>query len=268
MKHMTLLRLSTVLVIVLAGCSSMTPGKLSSVQPHSDKPRAGNVYLLRGWIGVFSTGIDTLTVKLNDQGVRAHQYQDDQWRSLANRINKEYKGKSGVEPVVLVGHSYGADDVVRIARKLNEENVTVDLLITLDPVTPPNVPKNVKMCVNLYQPNAVMDVMPFLRGIPLTPDSDFNGTLVNANLRGEYRELLESGTDHFNIEKKNKIHEEIIRRVLITCPPRSQWAAANGKSAVPAPPAKPVQPINAKTEGSKSTDNGSTDKRVSGSFGD
>src|SRR5438874_8140074 len=109
--------------LVLAGCQYLTPGKLSSVQPTSLQPRAGNVYLIRGWIGVFSAGIDSLGEKLNDRGMRAVVYQDDQWRELAEQISKEYRGKDNdAEPLVLVGHSYGADDVVRVARKLEKEN--------------------------------------------------------------------------------------------------------------------------------------------------
>jgi hypothetical protein len=213
------------LILAAGGCSSMRPGKLSSVQPISDKPRAGNVYLLRGWIGIFSTGIDHLTEKLNENGVRAHQYQDDQWRSLARQIVESYKGVQDPEPLVLVGHSYGADDVVNIARVLEKEGIAVDLLITLDPVTPNRVPSNVRLAHNLYQSNGVFDVMPFLRGVPLRPAENFAGTLNNLDIRKERTDLLEPGTDHFNIEKKGRIHDEVIAQVLEHCPPRSEWAA-------------------------------------------
>jgi pimeloyl-ACP methyl ester carboxylesterase len=217
----------TFLSATLLGCSSMTPGKMAWVTPESTAPRAGNVYLLRGWIGVFSTGIDNLTKKLNENGVRANVYQDDQWRTLANSIREKYKGKRP-EPLILIGHSYGADDVVRIARELNKDDVKVDLLITLDPVTPPDVSPNVALAYNLYQSNGVADALPFLRGIPLEKEQTATNTkLVNANLRKDRTDLLESGTDHFNIEKKTKIHEEVIKQVLAICPPRQTWLAAN-----------------------------------------
>jgi hypothetical protein len=184
------------------------------------------VYLLRGWIGIFSTGIDNLTAKMNESGVRAHVFQDDQWKSLANAIRKEYRGKQGYEPLVLVGHSYGADDVVRIAREVKKDNITVDLLVTLDPVTPPKIPGNVKTAVNLYQSNGVFDAMPVLRGVKVSPDDPPPGKIVQWDIRKERQELLEEGTDHFNIEKKGKIHDEVVKHVLAACPPRSQWAAA------------------------------------------
>src|SRR5256885_1168203 len=100
---------------LLGGCSAMTPGRMQAVQAYSSAPRAGNVYLLRGWIGIFSTGIDRLGEKVNANGVKGEVFQDDQWRELAATIAEKYKTAPNAEPLVLVGHSYGADDIVGIA---------------------------------------------------------------------------------------------------------------------------------------------------------
>jgi len=219
---------ATILLTTLlfaGGCAGMKPGNIAFVQPVSDKPRAGNVYLLRGWIGIFSTGIDQLTLKLNDQGVRSQQFQDDQWRSVANQIIKTYKGAKDPEPLVLVGHSYGADDVVHIARKLEADGVVVDLLITLDPVTPPEVPTNVKVAYNLFQSNGIFDVLPVLRGVALKPGKAFAGELRNVDIKKDRRDLLEDGTDHFKIEKKSRIHNAIMEEVLTHCLDREDWLA-------------------------------------------
>ncbi|HTL28538.1 MAG TPA: hypothetical protein VL282_04940, partial [Tepidisphaeraceae bacterium] len=76
--------ISTVaLSILLTGCSAMTPGELTKVEPVSTNARAGNVYLLRGFIGIFSTGIDHLGEEINGKGVDAMVFQDDQWNRLA-----------------------------------------------------------------------------------------------------------------------------------------------------------------------------------------
>lgn len=209
-----------------AGCSSMKPGRLSDVSPQNqDRQRAGNVFLLRGFIGIFSTGIDSLGEQIDQTGVEAQVFQDDQWRSLGHTLGKRYRGVADPEPLVLIGHSYGADDVVRVARILDEYDVKVDLLVTLDPVTPPAVSKNVARAYNLYQTNGAWDALPWLRGVPLQTENGFAGQLANLNIRGERRDLLEPNTDHFNIEKKGKIHKEVIAQVLDTCPPRAQWTA-------------------------------------------
>jgi len=210
---------------LIAGCSSMTPGKLNAVAAENDRNRAGNVFLLRGFIGIFSTGIDSLGQQIDDTGVQAQVFQDDQWRSLASTVAKEYHGMTDPEPLVLIGHSYGADDVVRIARELDKYDVKVDLLITLDPVTPPAVTKNVVRAYNLYQTNGAWDSLPWLRGVELSREADAKGLLENVNIRKDRTDLLEPGTDHFNIEKKEAIHKEVLVQVLATCPPRDQWIA-------------------------------------------
>jgi hypothetical protein len=211
-------------LLIGTGCSSnLSAGQVADVSPISDAPRAGNVYLVRGWLGVFSTGIDKLGDKVEAAGVRSRVYRENQWRDLADALVQKYTGAKDPEPLVLVGHSYGADDVVLIARELEKHDITVDLIVTLDPTTPPTVPANVKHVVNLYQTN-LLDGLPFMRGIPLKAVEGFAGKLENINIRTR-EDLLDPDLNHFNIEKKEKIHQEAIRRVLAACPPREQWVA-------------------------------------------
>jgi pimeloyl-ACP methyl ester carboxylesterase len=212
-------------VALIAGCSAMTPGKLNAVSAETERDRAGNVFLLRGFIGIFSTGIDSLGEQINDTGVEAQVFQDDQWKSLAATVGERYRDRVDPEPLILIGHSYGADDVVRIARELDKYNVKVDLLITLDPVTPPAVTKNVVRAYNLYQTNGAWDSLPWLRGVELAKVEGSSGIVENVNIRKDRPDLLEPGMDHFNIEKKKSIHQEIMKQILATCPPREQWTA-------------------------------------------
>lgn len=213
-----------------AGCAGLQNGNLEQVAPVSTPTatRAGNVYLVRGFIGVFSTGIDTLRDKLDEEGVRALVYQDIQASSLASTIREKYAGATNVEPLVLVGHSYGADDVINIARELNRDHIMVDLVVTLDPVTPRTVPPNVRKCINLYQSNGVWDNLPWLRGVPLKAEKPELGLpeLTNANVRVDRTDLLEPGLDHFNIDKKPKVQGEVISLVLAACPERSASSAS------------------------------------------
>jgi hypothetical protein len=241
MRFAAIIFVSLLAGLSVGGCSGMKPGSLNAVQPVTSNPRVGNAYLLRGFIGIFSTGIDALGVQIAETGVHAQVFQDDQWSSLAAAIADHYKDKQA-EPLILIGHSYGADDVVRIARKLDETNIPVDLLVTLDPVTPPDVPKNVKLCVNLYQSNGVMDSLPWLRGIPLKQDKDASGKLINSNIRTDRTDLLEPGLDHFNIEKKQKIHNEVIKMVLSECPSRPQWVAQQQREQQARNVQKPASP--------------------------
>jgi hypothetical protein len=230
---------------------------MDAVTPVSRVARAGNVYLVRGWLGVFSTGIDTLGDKLKAAGVQDAVYQEAQWRTLAATIIDKYKGVKDPEPLILVGHSYGADDIVSIARELEKASIPVDLLVTIDATTPPAVPANVRHCYNLYQ-TGVLDALPIIRGIPLKADPDFKGKLENVNIRVDRTDLLDGDVNHFNIEKKDKIHQEAIKQILAICPPRAQWAAGHRSSlpimasqtqlpAAPRPAAAAVAPTSRPT---------------------
>jgi len=209
-------------VLALSGCASMTPGDLDRVRPDSDRPYAGNVYLLRGFIGIWSYGIDHLGQRINEAGIRASVYQQDQSQRLCEAIIERYSKATDPEPLVLIGHSYGADDALRIAKQLEEHNIKVDLVITLDPVTPPKVPANIGLCYNIYQPN-LLDDLPFFRGIPLEPEKPEVKNLQNVNIRAERRDLLLPDTDHFNIEKNTLIHAEVVSKIKQVCPPREKW---------------------------------------------
>jgi hypothetical protein len=223
--------LLSVFALLGVGCQGLTPGKAEWVQPYSAEPRAGNVYLIRGLIGVFSTGMDDLSAKIQESGVRAHVFQDNQHSYLANAIVQKYKGVKDPEPLVLIGHSYGADDVMRVAHVLKKHNIKVDLAVTFDATTPPSVPPNVETTYNYYQ-SQVTDVIPLFRGIALKPEEPGNGKLVNVDLRKDRKDLLESGTNHINIDKNTRIHTVVVEHVLEACPPRPQWAARYG---VPTP---------------------------------
>ena len=61
----------------------------------------------------------------------ATAYREEQWGDLADALLAR-----PAQPLVLVGFSYGADDVILIARRLAEHGRPVDLLVTIDPVTP------------------------------------------------------------------------------------------------------------------------------------
>ena len=121
----------------MAGCSTMKPGNVAAVEPVTQSARVGNVFLFRGIVGVFSTGLNQLGDEVNAAGVHADVFQDDQWPQLASMLVERYQGRTDAEPLVLVGHSWGADHILAIANRLNDAHVPVALVLTLDPVTPP-----------------------------------------------------------------------------------------------------------------------------------
>ena len=231
MKRPTIQFATGIFCALLAGCSAMTPGDVNRVQASSDQPYAGNVYLLRGFIGIWSYGINDIGKKIADYGIRASIYQENQWDEVCDAIIQKYQNNPNHEPLVIIGHYYGADDALKMAKKLQQHNITIDLVVTLDPVTPPKVPSNIRLCYNIYQPSA-LDMLPFFRGVKL--EAENVGNLHNVNIRADRRDLLETNTDHFNIEKNKLIHNEIVKKVKEFCPPRAAWVAAHQKQNLPA----------------------------------
>jgi hypothetical protein len=170
--------------------------------------------------------MDELSEKINGSGVRAHVYQDNQHSYLANAIVKQYKGVKDPEPLCLVGHSYGADDVLRVSQELEKHGIKVDLLVTVDATVPPPVPPNVAVCYNYFQSQAT-DFIPLFRGIALKQEVPGSGTLVNMDLRKDRKDLLTSGTNHINIDKNGRVQDLVVTQVLDACPTRQVWLARN-----------------------------------------
>jgi pimeloyl-ACP methyl ester carboxylesterase len=208
-------------VILCSGCASLPAGAIDEVRVSSDSPRAGQVYLIRGWNGLWSEGLDSLADDLRAHGLDARVYQQSQARELADALVRRYRGATDVDPLVLVGFSFGADEAIRIARRLEQANVTVALLVTLDPVTPPPVPANVRCGRNFYQSNGVWDALPWLRGVPVKPENDASGAarVANFNLRRR-ADLSEGDTGHHTIAGNRKVRGAIVREVLRACPAR------------------------------------------------
>lgn len=156
------------------------------------------VYFLRGWFGVFSTGMDAMAQDLAAKGVRAEAIPHMSWRgtvtSLANERAAGFKG-----PIVLVGHSQGANNVIEMARELGAYNIQVDLLVTLAPFMQDPVPVNVRHAMNFYQSPGW--------GAALTVDPGFKGRLNNINLSGDF------SVSHVSMDKSAQVQAQIVRAI-------------------------------------------------------
>jgi hypothetical protein len=157
------------------------------------------VYLLRGWFGVFSTGLDSVAAELRSKGIKAETVGHLAWKTTVSNIIKWHaSGNSG--PLVLVGHSQGANNVIDMARLLQRENIPVDLLVTLAPAGQDPIPGNVLRAINYYNSPGW--------GAPVTADAGYPGKLSNINLGGDL------GISHMAIDKSPKIQGEIERAIL------------------------------------------------------
>ena len=155
------------------------------------------VYLLRGWFGVFSTGMDVIAETLRGKGIEAEALGHLAWKSTVSKIlDERAAGRTG--RIVLVGHSQGGNNIIDIARELEKHGVRVDLLITLAPFQQDPVPANVVRALNYYQAGGW--------GSPLTAGPGFAGELANIDVG-------DTGTFHVNIDKNAKVQAAIVATI-------------------------------------------------------
>lgn len=211
--------LALALLIVLTGTSgSVAEGarRTDYVRPDGNAlARAqyrGDVYLLRGFADVFSRGLDELGRKLDGQGIRVHVISHGAWAPAADDVVANQK-KYGHKPVILIGHSLGANAAILMAKRLRKENVQVQYLVTFAATAPDPVPDNVGKVDNFYfETNGW--------GEKVVAGAGFRGDLEN----NDYSQVHHVG--HFNIEKQADIHDQIIHNVLRYMKP-SQGKAAS-----------------------------------------
>jgi hypothetical protein len=192
------------------------------VQPQTTSPRVGTVYLIRGWMGVYSAGIDEMAKQLNALGVTAYVYMPEQYPELAKTMVERYKNVPNHEPICFVGHSRGVDSSLIIARELDKAGVTVDVICCLDSVDETTVSKNVRVCYNYWMPGVLFGTN-LLRGIPLKQAPGSTGQLYNYNLDKEYRAWRGPWTDHISFDDDPMVQKRIIANILEACPERSKW---------------------------------------------
>jgi len=157
------------------------------------------VLLLRGWFGVFSTGLDALADELKAKGIHVDVAGHLYWETAVEDIVRE-RAAGKVASIVLVGHSQGANNVIDMARELAKHNIQVDLLVTLAPFLQEPVPANVLRAMNFYQSPGW--------GAPLTTAEGFHGKLLNIDVSGDWT------ITHISIDKSEKIHAKIAQEVL------------------------------------------------------
>lgn len=188
---------TTVCVAVLVTIAGLWPAAAAAA---AAPPR---VFLLRGWFGVFSTGLDTMAERLKAQGIDVEVDGHLEWSNVVKKIVREH-ASGPPRRLVLVGHSQGANNVIDVARALQSHGIAVDLLVTISPFWQKTIPANVVRAVDYYQAPGW--------GQPLEADSGFHGKLDNVNLVGDL------GVTHITMDKSQKIQAEIMREITALAP--------------------------------------------------
>jgi hypothetical protein len=116
---------------------------------------------------------------------------------LADKAAADYKAKKE-GPIILVGHSLGADAVMEMADYLGDKGVPVALVIPFDGTQSFPAPGNVGRVVNFTQRDYAY----------MRPGLGFRGSLSNVDLSGDH------DINHLNIDKSPDLHARVIKEVL------------------------------------------------------
>jgi len=176
--------LSAGMVLVLGTSSGMAQSR-------------AHVYLLRGLLNVFSLGMDTLASELSARGVYATVDNHTSWQSLADQAAARYK--AGTEgPIIIIGHSLGADAVMEMSAYLGEKGVPVALAVPFDGTQSLAASSNIARVLNITQRSYAY----------MRRSAGFKGTLVNFDVSSD------GSIDHLNIDKSPRLHAKVIAEVL------------------------------------------------------
>lgn len=163
--------------------------------------KAEEVYMIRGFLNVFSDGMNQMTRQLTARGIKARAISSGAWRDIAVDIILRSKRSQVSYPIVIAGHSLGGVDAPRFANTLGAAGVPVALVIGLDPgfAQPPSFTKGAKRVVNYKIPSGK-----YYRKGP-----GFNGTITTID-------VSKYGTDHVGIDKNKRIQSLVIAQIRKT----------------------------------------------------
>lgn len=187
MRSMRRFALIGILAVLTVGLGS---------SPSSAQPRP-HVYLLRGLMNIFSLGMDALAEKIQRHGIYATVHNHSEWQGLADQAAAAYK--AGTEgPIILIGHSLGADAVMEMSAYLGRKGVPVALVVPFDGTKSFSTPSNVGRLVNLTQRDYAY----------MHPGPGFHGSLTNVDVSSD------PSIGHISIDKSARLHAQVIGYIL------------------------------------------------------
>jgi hypothetical protein len=182
------------------------------------------VYLFRGALGpIFSRGMDRLTKRLEEAGIRADVYEFTICRLIADRAIRDFRDNPA--PIVLIGHSMGGLCALTFAGILKSESIPVSLVVTVDPAhASPKVPLNVERFINIFLSDSI------LGGGDVVAEQGYRGHYASYDLK-QHEEVT-----HINIDKMDSIHEQLVTAIaqLATTPLPPQGEVVPLRYVVPA----------------------------------
>ena len=209
---MTLFLRILIISSLLTGCVDFAVNTSKYKQPKyassSSYPLA-EISTMRGGLGgIFSKGMNHLENTLeNNYGIPASSTVWYRGPALTKKIIRDHQAHPS-RPIILIGHSLGANEQINVAKALNKAHIPVALLITVDPVMPATVSSNVKHVINFYK----LSFIPMFSGLRIRAQNTQLTHLENINVAT----LPGAKVNHFTIDSNPVIQHQMLEAVLQT----------------------------------------------------
>ena len=155
------------------------------------------IVLMRGLANVFSRGMDEMSARLTGMGFSPRLINHRGWQNAADAIAQNYRAGNRA-PIIIIGHSLGANAGFRLAQRLQGQNIPVAYLAAFDPTEARTVPSNVEVFVNFYLNRTG-------RAARFAPDR--HKSKVNINL------TTSPGITHTSIDQSRRLQDIVIGRI-------------------------------------------------------
>jgi pimeloyl-ACP methyl ester carboxylesterase len=165
-----------------------------SPAPTPSESGVARIYLLHGWMNVFSLGMDDLAQKLAREGIPSSVRNHAEWQQLSEEIAARY-GAGDRRPIILIGHSLGADAAMLMGEQLGRRGVPVALIVLFDGTQPMAATENVARVMNITQ-------RLYVTGTP-----GFRGELINIDVSQD------AGLAHTTIDKSARLHAVVMDKI-------------------------------------------------------
>ncbi len=177
---------------------TLAPAGAAAAEAKAKAPKVDvpPIYIMRGGLNIFSTGMDVLAKELTDKGFPAISDGFMAWRTEMEKEVAAYKQHP--YPIIIVGHSYGADTALLMAYKLRDAGVPIALLVFYDLTSPGKIPANVAHVLN-FRSSSSTGI-----NVQATPGFGFTGTIEN---------VTRPDLNHITIDKAEDLHQKTIEEI-------------------------------------------------------
>lgn len=159
---------------------------------------AEEVYMVRGFLGVFSGGMNQMAEKLEQRGVNVETLGHGGVTSLAKDIIQRAKKGKVSYPIIIAGHSLGGREVVNFSNRLGSHGIPVKLAIGIDPgfPKPAKFKKGARRVINYRIPNG----------------HDYER--AKGNKTTKIKNIIVEGVSHSALDDDKEVQRRILKSIM------------------------------------------------------